>query len=107
MDDDRFNPHADAEPFMRNILQRGHGKLAPSLVRLVTLLRDTLPIVQELEEIMWQSEQKGGIAASVDTFAKAAGWYRLLYGDLRCVYALPLYMTFPLTFVPDMPSTSD
>ncbi|KAL1667181.1 mediator complex subunit MED14-domain-containing protein [Schizophyllum commune] len=83
MDDDRFNPHADAEPFMRNILQRGHGKLAPSLVRLVTLLRDTLPIVQELEEIMWQSEQKGGIAASVDTFAKAAGWYRLLYGDLR------------------------
>ncbi|KAI5889049.1 MED14-domain-containing protein [Schizophyllum commune H4-8] len=83
MDDDRFNPHADAEPFMRNILQRGHGKLAPSLVRLVTLLRDTLPIVQELEEIMWQSEQKGGMAASVDTFAKAAGWYRLLYGDLR------------------------
>ncbi|TRM70306.1 mediator complex subunit MED14-domain-containing protein [Schizophyllum amplum] len=83
MDDDRFNPHADAEPFMRNILQRGHGKLAPSLVRLVTLLRDTLPIVQELEDIVWQSEQKGGVAASVDTFAKAAGWYRLLYGDLR------------------------
>ncbi|KAL1745364.1 mediator complex subunit MED14-domain-containing protein [Schizophyllum fasciatum] len=83
MDDDRYNPHADAEPYMRSILQRGQNILAPSLVQLVTILRDTLPIVQELEEIVWQSEQKGGVAASVDTFAKAAGWYRLLYGDLR------------------------
>lgn len=79
-----FNPHDDAEPFLRNILRHGH-ELAPSLHRLVTLLRDTLPIVSELEEIRRQSENEG---RSVDAFAKAAGWYRLLYGDLRLVVCL-------------------
>jgi len=82
LDSDRFNPHEDAEPFMRNILRHGHGRLAPSLHRLVALLRDTLPIVVELEEIRKETEGdlRGG---SVDTFAKAAGWFRVLYGDLR------------------------
>jgi mediator of RNA polymerase II transcription subunit 14 len=86
---DRFNPHDDAEPFMRNILQHGHGRLAPSLHRLVALLRATLPIVIELEEIQRESETdlRGG---SVDTFAKAAGWFRVLYGDLRCVFLFTL-----------------
>ncbi|KAF8070340.1 mediator complex subunit MED14-domain-containing protein [Lyophyllum atratum] len=79
-DQDQFNPHDDAEPFLRNILRHGHGRLAPSLHRLVTLLRDTLPIVTELEEIRLKGQQDG---RSVDTFAKAAGWYRLLDGDLR------------------------
>ncbi|KAF5386160.1 hypothetical protein D9615_002363 [Tricholomella constricta] len=77
---DQFNPHDDAEPFLRNILRHGHGRLAPSLHRLVTLLRDTLPIATELEEIRKKSEQDG---RSVDTFAKAAGWYRLLDADLK------------------------
>ncbi|RDB24861.1 Mediator of RNA polymerase II transcription subunit 14 [Hypsizygus marmoreus] len=77
---DRFNPHDDAEPFLRNILRHGHGRLAPSLHRLVALLRDTLPIVRELEEIRLKGDTEG---RTVDTFAKAAGWYRLLYGDLR------------------------
>lgn len=77
---DMFNPHDDAEPFLRNILRHGHGRLAPSLHRFVTILRDTLPIVAELEEIRLQSEKEN---RSVDAFAKAAGWYRLLYGDLR------------------------
>jgi mediator of RNA polymerase II transcription subunit 14 len=74
---DLFNPHDDTEPFMRNILR--HGRLAPSLHRLVGLLRDTLPIVAELEDIRVQAEKDG---ASLDTFAKSVGWYRVLYGDL-------------------------
>ncbi|KAJ6495613.1 mediator complex subunit MED14-domain-containing protein [Mycena vitilis] len=74
---DSFNPHDDAEPFLRNILRHGHGRLAPSLHRLVAFLRETLPIAVELEEIRQQSQ------GAVDTFAKAAGWYRLLFGDSR------------------------
>ncbi|KAJ7928568.1 mediator complex subunit MED14-domain-containing protein [Mycena leptocephala] len=74
---DNFNPHDDAEPFLRNILRHGQGRLAPSLHRLVTFLRETLPIAVELEEIRQQSQ------GAVDTFAKAAGWYRLLFGDSR------------------------
>ncbi|KAJ7287402.1 mediator complex subunit MED14-domain-containing protein [Mycena rebaudengoi] len=73
---DSFNPHDDAEPFLRNILQHGQG-LARSLHRLVTFLRETLPIAVELEDIRQQSD------GAVDTFAKAAGWYRLLFRDAR------------------------
>ena len=80
--EDKFNPHDDAEPYLRNILRHGQG-LAPSLHHLVALLRDTLPIVSELEEIR---RDMGN--ADVDTFAKEAGWYRLLYGDLRWVLAI-------------------
>lgn len=75
---DLYNPHDDAEPFLRPVLQ--HARLAPSLQRLVSLLRETLPIAAELEEMRLQSEREGG---GLDTFAKAAGWYRVLYGDLR------------------------
>lgn len=83
-----FNPHDDAEPFLRTILRQGHGRLAPSLHRLVGLLRDTLPIVVALEDIRLESFNGGASSskalAGLDTFAKAAGWYRILYGDLRC-----------------------
>jgi mediator of RNA polymerase II transcription subunit 14 len=72
------NPHDEAEPFLRSILRHGHGRLAPSLSRLVGILRETLPVVTELEEIR---RECGGVG--VDVFAKAAGWYRMLYGDLR------------------------
>lgn len=82
-DQEFFNPHGDAEPYLRNILRHGHGRLAPSLHRLVTLLRDTLPIVTVLEDIRQESIQN---SRSVDTFAKAAGWYRLLLNiDQRSV----------------------
>ncbi|KAK7057435.1 mediator of RNA polymerase II transcription subunit 14 [Favolaschia claudopus] len=74
---DTFNPHDDAEVFLRSILQHGQGRLAPSLHRLVTFLRQTLPVAAELEEIRQQSQ------GTVDTYAKAAGWYRLLFGDSR------------------------
>lgn len=76
---DAFNPHKEAEPFLRNILRHGHGKLAPSLHRLVTLLRETLPIVVELDSIRKDSDRYG---RKLDIFAKSAGWFRLLYGDL-------------------------
>ncbi|KDR75325.1 hypothetical protein GALMADRAFT_249364 [Galerina marginata CBS 339.88] len=79
-DEGYFNPHEDAEPFLRDILRHAHGRLAPSLHYLVTLLRDTLPIVVELEAVRKESQQSG---RNVDIFAKAAGWYRLLYGDLK------------------------
>ena len=42
-----YNPHEDIEPFVRDILR--HGRLSQSLHRLVALLRDTLPIVTELD----------------------------------------------------------
>ncbi|KAJ8076985.1 mediator complex subunit [Marasmius tenuissimus] len=78
-----FNPHDDAEPYLRHILKHGHGRLAPSLHILVDTLRDTLPIVAGLEEIRKDSEHQDNKMSPVDTFAKSAGWYRLLYGDLR------------------------
>ncbi|KAJ4500264.1 mediator complex subunit MED14-domain-containing protein [Lentinula lateritia] len=81
-DYDSFNPHDDAEPYLRNILTPGHGRLAPSLHKLVRLLRDTLPIAVELEAIRRETERDQG-QMPIDTFAKAAGWYRLMFGDLR------------------------
>lgn len=80
-DYDSFNPHDDAEPYLRGILTPGHGRLAPSLHQLVRLLRDTLPIAVELEAIRRETERDEG-NPPVDTFAKAAGWYRLIFGDL-------------------------
>lgn len=77
---DVFNPHEEAEPFLRHILRHGHGKLAQSLHRLVTLLRETLPIVVELEDI-----RREGAGKKVDIFAKSAAWYRLVYGDFKYV----------------------
>ena len=65
---------------MRHVLR--HGRLGPSVHRLVALLRDTLPIVAELEDMRIRAERDG---VNLDTFAKAAGWYRVLYGDLRWV----------------------
>ncbi|KAJ2931245.1 hypothetical protein H1R20_g5853, partial [Candolleomyces eurysporus] len=78
---DSFNPHDDAEPFLTSILrQHGQGRLAPSLERLVMVLRDTLPIAVELEKIRKGCQEQG---YHVDTFAKASGWYRLLYPTLK------------------------
>ncbi|KAF7298154.1 Mediator of RNA polymerase II transcription subunit 14 [Mycena chlorophos] len=74
---DSPNPHDAAEPFLCTILRAGQGTLAPSLYRLITCLRETLPVAIELEEIQRQSQ------GAVDTFAKSAGWYRLLFGDAR------------------------
>ena len=72
------NPHEDAELYLCNLL--GHGKLSTALHRLVSLLRETLPIVAELEDIRVQAARNSHL---VDTFAKSAGWFRVLYADLR------------------------
>ena len=77
----QYNPHEDIEPFLRNLLRR--GPLAQSLHRLVELLRETLPIVAELEYIRVSASKAGD---TVDTYAKTAGWFRVLFGDLRCVH---------------------
>lgn len=74
----QYNPHEDIEPFMQSLLRS--GPLSASLVRLVAVLRDTLPIVAELEYIRVTALKAG---ENVDTFAKTAGWFRVLYGDLR------------------------
>jgi hypothetical protein len=77
---------------MRHVLR--HGRLGPSVHRLVALLRDTLPIVAELEDMRIRAERDG---VNLDTFAKAAGWYRVLYGDLRCVGCIAIW-----SFVTDL-----
>ncbi|RPD78468.1 MED14-domain-containing protein [Lentinus tigrinus ALCF2SS1-7] len=76
--DPTHNPHEDVELFLCNLL--GHGKLSTALHRLVSLLRETLPIVAELEDIRVAATRKG---EAIDTFPKSAGWFRVLYGDLR------------------------
>lgn len=76
--EDRFNPHEDSEPFLRGLLRR--GRLAESLHTLVSLLRHTLPIVVQLAEIQKEAADQSQF---LDTFPKAVGWYRLLYGDFR------------------------
>ncbi|PCH43924.1 MED14-domain-containing protein [Wolfiporia cocos MD-104 SS10] len=73
-----YNPHEDLEPYLRSLLQ--HGPLAPSLNKLVAILRDTLPIVAELEDIRVAAAKLG---ENVDILPKSAGWFRVLYGDFR------------------------
>ncbi|KAF9220121.1 MED14-domain-containing protein [Gyrodon lividus] len=92
----RSNPHEEAEPYLRQILR--HGPLAPSLHRLVGLLRDTLPVAVELDRMVAaarenriplsrsrQSAYGNGSTEEpwFDTFVKGMGWWRVLYGDLR------------------------
>jgi mediator of RNA polymerase II transcription subunit 14 len=87
--DVRFNPHDNAEPFFRNILRNPHGRLAQSVHQLVKTLRSTLPVVSVLEEIKSQHRPEDVKSLAVDTIAKGAGWYRLMYGDFRSVVTAP------------------
>ncbi|KAF8447165.1 mediator complex subunit MED14-domain-containing protein [Boletus edulis BED1] len=89
----RSNPHEEAEPYLRQTLR--HGPLAPSLHRLVGLLRDTLPIAVELDRLSTgmkeervsighgRGKQKSAEELWFDTVVKGMGWWRVLYGDLR------------------------
>ena len=88
----QYNPHEDVESFMRNILRS--GPLSLSLTRVVGMLRDTLPVVAELEFIRVTASKAG---EDIDTFAKSAGWYRVLYGDRR--YVSYVLSSGPLTKV--------
>lgn len=78
---DGENPHADAEPYLRNLLKS--GKLTHCLNGVVEILRDTLPIVAQLEEFRAEAVANGELVSS---FAKGAGWYRLLYGDFKYAF---------------------
>ena len=87
-DDELYNPHEEAEPFLQRILRHG-PLLSASLHQLVGLLRDSLPLVCVMDVLRMGADSqedkgKGGIA--VDVLTKAAGWYRVMYGDSR--YAL-------------------
>jgi mediator of RNA polymerase II transcription subunit 14 len=77
-DNEDLNPHNAVEPFMCQVLQ--HGKLGPSLHRVVQLLRDTLPMAILMEDIKNLATRSQVV---VDVFPKAAAWYRVLYGDFR------------------------
>lgn len=91
----RSNPHEEAEPYLRQILR--HGALAPSLHRLVGLLRDTLPIAVELDRLAAGTREGVSIGNGrgrqlksteepwFDTVVKGIGWWRVLYGDLRYI----------------------
>lgn len=86
-DDDHINPHDEAEPFLRHVLRHG-PQLSSSLHQLVGLLRDSLPLVCVVDSIRRGAESgrdKDAVTVGVDVFAKAAGWFRVLYGDLRFV----------------------
>lgn len=76
------NPHEDMEPLLRHVLR--HDQLARTLLRLVDVLRDTLPIVLAMDGVRADAREHAGKGGpTVDAFAKGPGWYRILYGDAR------------------------
>lgn len=76
--------HDEAAPYLRPLLR--NGRLAASLGELVEMLRDTLPMALELENLTRDNSGKlTGTGLEVDVFPKACGWYRVLLGDQRCV----------------------
>ena len=86
-DDDGYNPHEETEPFLRHVLRHG-PQLSASLRHLVGLLRDSLPFVCVVDTIRRSAESgkdKDALTVGVDVFAKSAGWFRILYGDMRFV----------------------
>lgn len=103
-DDDLYNPHEEIESYLHDSLR--HGPLAQRLQRLVRFLRDTLPVVVELEDIRSTAFKTG---QNIDVFPKAAGWFRILYGDFRQVtnFVSVLRMIITRRHLLDMPSTSD
>ena len=77
--------NADMAPFIHGLL-KNDGALAASVHHMVGLLRDSLPVVLELDEILTGNEAGANDRApreDFDVFAKGAGWFRILYGDLR------------------------
>ncbi|KAL5506965.1 RGR1 [Sanghuangporus vaninii] len=82
-EDERYNPHEEALPYLQRILRHG-PLLSASLHQLVGLLRDSLPLVCVID-VLREDREKGGNAQSiaVDVLTKAAGWYRVMYGDSR------------------------
>lgn len=63
--DDRPNPHAEAESFLHALLRQ--GRLADALPALVSILRDTVPVLEVLTRIPARA------------IPKAAGWWRVMF----------------------------
>jgi mediator of RNA polymerase II transcription subunit 14 len=63
--DHRPNPHAEAEHFLHALLRR--GRLADALPALVSVLRDTVPVLEVLARIPARA------------VPKAAGWWRVMF----------------------------
>ncbi|KAI0258685.1 MED14-domain-containing protein [Gloeopeniophorella convolvens] len=75
--DHRPNPHEDAEPFLYALLRQ--GRLAMALPALVSVLRDTVPVLDVLAHI------------PAPAMPKAAGWWRVMFkagGSSSIQYAL-------------------
>ena len=89
-DEDTYNPHEDEGPYSRHVLRQG-SQLASSLSQLIQLLRDNLPLVCAVDAMRREAEAGKDAAAAVkvaglDFYPKAAGWYRISYGDSRYVF---------------------
>ncbi|KAF8482456.1 MED14-domain-containing protein [Russula ochroleuca] len=69
--DHRPNPHAEAEHFFHALLR--HGRLADALPALVSVLRDTVPVLEVLARI------------PAHAVPKAAGWWRVMFSPDRSV----------------------
>jgi len=63
--DTRPNPHTEAEPFLHALLRQ--GRLADALPALVSVLRDTVPVLEVLTRIPARA------------IPKAAGWWRVMF----------------------------
>ncbi|KAF8256603.1 mediator complex subunit MED14-domain-containing protein [Lactarius quietus] len=63
--DTRPNPHAEAELFLHALLRQ--GRLADALPALVSVLRDTVPVLEVLTRIPARA------------IPKAAGWWRVMF----------------------------
>lgn len=63
--DHRPNPHAEAEDFFHALLR--HGRLADTLPALVSVLRDTVPVLEVLARIPARA------------VPKAAAWWRVMF----------------------------
>ncbi|KAN0107393.1 Mediator complex subunit MED14 domain containing protein [Russula decolorans] len=69
--DHRPNPHAEAELFFHALLR--NGRLADALPALVSVLRDTVPVLEVLARIPARA------------IPKAAGWWRVMFSPDRSV----------------------
>lgn len=63
--DHRPNPHADAEPFFHALLRQ--GRLSDALPALVSVLRDTVPVLEVLARIPARA------------VPKTASWWRVMF----------------------------
>ncbi|KAH8105571.1 hypothetical protein DFH11DRAFT_1550352 [Phellopilus nigrolimitatus] len=76
---------AHAGPFLKHVLYHV-PRLSSSSHQLVELLRNRLPLFCVVD-VMWRNSESGrdndAHAIGVNFFPKAAGWYRVLYGDSR------------------------